>query len=178
MTTYCVGRDVPSKQSAFVIEDEGGNVIGQGEVPTTPDGFSRPQASYQLARGTQVALESRAARLLAPRRRRPSWMYCEGTESTRIDNTYERPYSPEAWTRLRVRDDRFSALCRVRPVKAACAILEKRAVLSRRHLPCSPAPGCRIAARLDRRLMRAVERVQEEEEITASEIDGYVDIGR
>jgi transposase len=58
MTTYYVGLDVHSKQSAFVIEDEGGKVIAQGEVPTTPDGFSRLQARYELARGTQVALET------------------------------------------------------------------------------------------------------------------------
>jgi transposase len=50
--------DVHSKKSAFVIEDEGGKVIAQGEVATTPEGFSQLQATYQLARGTRVALET------------------------------------------------------------------------------------------------------------------------
>jgi len=58
MTRYYVGLDVHSKQSAFVIEDEGGKVITRGEVPTTPDGFSRLQATYHLSPGTQVALET------------------------------------------------------------------------------------------------------------------------
>jgi len=58
MTKYYVGLDVHSKQSTFVIEDDAGRVIAQGEVPTTPDGFSRLQATYQLAPGTQVALET------------------------------------------------------------------------------------------------------------------------
>ncbi len=58
MTRYYVGLDVHSKQSAFVIEDEGGKVIARGEVPTTPDGFSRLQATYHLSPGTQVALET------------------------------------------------------------------------------------------------------------------------
>ena len=40
MGTYYVGLDVHSKQSAFVIEDDAGKVIAQGEVPTTPAGFS------------------------------------------------------------------------------------------------------------------------------------------
>jgi transposase len=58
MTKYYVGLDVHSKQSTFGIEDDGGKVIAKGEVPTTPDGFSRLQATCHLAPGTQVALET------------------------------------------------------------------------------------------------------------------------
>jgi transposase len=58
MRTYYVGLDVHSKKSAFVIEDDGGKVIAQGEVVTTAEGFSQLQATYQLARGTRVALET------------------------------------------------------------------------------------------------------------------------
>jgi len=58
MRKYYVGLDVHSKNSAFVIEDEGGKVIARGEVPTTPEGFWGLQATYQLANGTQVALET------------------------------------------------------------------------------------------------------------------------
>jgi hypothetical protein len=58
MRRYYVGLAVHSKQSAFVIEDEGGKAIARGEVPTTPDGFSRLQATYHLSPGTQVALET------------------------------------------------------------------------------------------------------------------------
>ena len=39
MRKYYVGLDVHSKNSAFVIEDEGGKVIARGEVPTTLEGF-------------------------------------------------------------------------------------------------------------------------------------------
>jgi transposase len=41
-----------------VIEDEAGKVIAQGEVPTTPAGFSGLLATRGLAPGTQVALET------------------------------------------------------------------------------------------------------------------------
>jgi len=58
MRKYYVGLDVHSKNSAFVIEDEGGKVIARGEVATTLEGFSQLQATYQLARGTRVALET------------------------------------------------------------------------------------------------------------------------
>ena len=58
MRRYYVGLDVHSKKSAFVIEDEGGKVIAKGEVPTTPEGFGGLHATYQLAEGTQVALET------------------------------------------------------------------------------------------------------------------------
>jgi transposase len=58
MTKYYVGLDVHSKQSTFVIEDDAGKVIAQGEVPTTFDGFSRLKAIYDLTPGTPVALET------------------------------------------------------------------------------------------------------------------------
>ena len=58
MRKYYVGLDVHSKNSSFVIEDEGGKVIARGEVPTTPEGFWGLQATYQLANGTQIALET------------------------------------------------------------------------------------------------------------------------
>jgi len=58
MTRCYVALDVHSKQSAFVIEDKGGKVIARGEVPTAPDGFSRLQATYDLAPGTEIALET------------------------------------------------------------------------------------------------------------------------
>jgi transposase len=58
VTRYYVGLDVHSRQSAFVIEDEGGKLVAQGEVATSSDGFSRLQAAYHLAPGTQVALET------------------------------------------------------------------------------------------------------------------------
>ena len=58
MRKYYVGLDVHSKNSAFVIEGEGGKVIARGEVPTTPEEFWGLQATYHLANGTQVALET------------------------------------------------------------------------------------------------------------------------
>lgn len=33
-------------------------MIARGEVPTAPDGFSRLQATYDLAPGTEIALET------------------------------------------------------------------------------------------------------------------------
>jgi hypothetical protein len=36
-----VGLDVHSKASVFVIQDGRGQVLSQGELPTTPEGFRR-----------------------------------------------------------------------------------------------------------------------------------------
>jgi len=56
MQQSCVGLDVHSKQSAFVIADEAGTVVPQGEVPTTPAGLKELRDRHALAPGTPVAL--------------------------------------------------------------------------------------------------------------------------
>jgi len=43
-----VGLDVHSKQTTFVIQDETGRVVAQGEISTTPQGLRRLQASHHL----------------------------------------------------------------------------------------------------------------------------------
>lgn len=58
MRTYYVGLDVHSKRSAYVIEDENGKVVAQGEQPTTPEGLRTFVATQGLAPGTQVGLET------------------------------------------------------------------------------------------------------------------------
>ena len=53
-----VGLDVHSKASVFVIQDGHGQVMAQGEMPTTPEGFRRWHDAQQLPAGTPVALET------------------------------------------------------------------------------------------------------------------------
>jgi len=53
-----VGLDVHSKQTTFVIQDETGRVVAQGEISTTPQGLRRLQASHHLPLETPVALET------------------------------------------------------------------------------------------------------------------------
>jgi transposase len=53
-----VGLDVHSKASVFVIQDGRGQVMAEGEVPTTPEGFRRWHEAQQLPAATPVALES------------------------------------------------------------------------------------------------------------------------
>jgi hypothetical protein len=53
-----VGLDVHSKASVFVIRDGRGQVIAQGEMPTTPEGCRRWYDAQQLPGGTPVALET------------------------------------------------------------------------------------------------------------------------
>src|SRR4029450_11179888 len=53
----CVGLDVHSTASVFVIQDGHGQVMAQGEMPTTPAGFRRWDEAQQLPAGTPVALE-------------------------------------------------------------------------------------------------------------------------
>lgn len=53
-----VGLDAHSKNCVYVIQDENGRQIGEGWVPTTPEGLAAMRARHQLPDGTQVALES------------------------------------------------------------------------------------------------------------------------
>lgn len=58
MHQYYVGLDVHSKQSTFVIADEVGTVVAEGEVPTTAAGLKELHDRHALAPGTPVALET------------------------------------------------------------------------------------------------------------------------
>ena len=58
MGKYYVGLDVHSRQSTFVIEDEDGRVIAEGEVPTTRAALEHLRAAHHRASGTPVALET------------------------------------------------------------------------------------------------------------------------
>jgi transposase len=53
-----VGLDVHTTASVFVIQDGHGQVMAQGEMPTTPAGFRRWYEAQQLPAGTPVALET------------------------------------------------------------------------------------------------------------------------
>jgi hypothetical protein len=53
-----VGVDVHSKASVCVIQDGHGQVMAQGELPTTPEGFRRWHEAQRLPTGTPVALET------------------------------------------------------------------------------------------------------------------------
>lgn len=58
MAAHYVGLDVHSRETVFVIVDEGGTLVGRGTVPTTPEGLARVCHDYQLPPGTVVGLES------------------------------------------------------------------------------------------------------------------------
>jgi transposase len=53
-----VGLDVHSKASVFVIQDGHGQVMAQGALTTTPEGFRRWDDAQHLPPGTPVALET------------------------------------------------------------------------------------------------------------------------
>lgn len=53
-----VGLDAHSKRCVYVIQDDHGKVLGEGSVPTTPEGLLLLRARYELPVGTRVALES------------------------------------------------------------------------------------------------------------------------
>src|SRR5262245_25680674 len=53
-----VGLDVHSKASVFVMQDGHGQVLAQGEMPTTPEGFRRWHEAQRVPAGTPVALET------------------------------------------------------------------------------------------------------------------------
>lgn len=65
-----VGVDVHSKSSVFVIQNERGEELGRGEVPTSAEGFSALQRRFRLSGGTPVALESGTMAFFAARRLR------------------------------------------------------------------------------------------------------------
>ncbi len=53
-----VGLDAHSKSCVYVIEDENGAVVGQGQVSTSPEGLMQLKGRHELPAGTPVALES------------------------------------------------------------------------------------------------------------------------
>ena len=58
MRRYYVGLDVHSKDSVYAIQDELGALIGEGSVPTTPEGLLGLRQRYVLPEGTTVGLET------------------------------------------------------------------------------------------------------------------------
>lgn len=67
MKSY-VGLDVHSKSSVFVIQNDVGEEVGRGEVPTSKEGFSSLRLRYRLRASTLVALESGTMAFFAARR--------------------------------------------------------------------------------------------------------------
>jgi transposase len=67
MKSY-VGMDVHSKSSVFVIQNERGEELGRGEVPTSREGFSSLRLRHGLRASTLVALESGTMAFFAARR--------------------------------------------------------------------------------------------------------------
>lgn len=63
-----VGLDVHSKNSVYAIQDEKGQLVGEGSVPTTPEGFQLMHKRYALPEGTPVALESGTVSFTVARR--------------------------------------------------------------------------------------------------------------
>lgn len=63
-----VGLDVHSKSSVFVIQNERGEELGRGEVPTSAEGFSALRIRFRLRASTLVALESGTMAFFAARR--------------------------------------------------------------------------------------------------------------
>ncbi len=61
------GLDVHSKSSVFVIQDERGEELGRGEVPTSAEGFSMLRTRFRLGALTPVALESGTVAFFAAR---------------------------------------------------------------------------------------------------------------
>src|SRR6266850_7399921 len=67
MTRY-VGLDAHSKRCVYVIQDEQGQVVGEGGVPTTIEGLQSLRTRYELPEGTRVALESGTMAFFVARR--------------------------------------------------------------------------------------------------------------
>lgn len=65
-----VGLDAHSKNCVYVIQDENGNMVGEGTVPTTLEGLALLREKHQLPEGTPVALESGTVAFFVARRLR------------------------------------------------------------------------------------------------------------
>jgi transposase len=55
-----IGLDVDCKETVYVSQDEYGNVVGQGSVTTSPEGFAKMLDSLGAAPRTEIALETGA----------------------------------------------------------------------------------------------------------------------
>jgi len=58
MRKLYVGLDVHCKDCVYAVQDEGGNLIGEGSVSTTPEGLRLLRERYALPEGTKVGLET------------------------------------------------------------------------------------------------------------------------
>ena len=58
MTRLYIGLDVHSKQTTFAIQSEDGKMVGEGAVPTTPQGFQKLRDQFELPVGTIAGLET------------------------------------------------------------------------------------------------------------------------
>src|SRR4029453_2726633 len=80
-----VGLGVHSTASVFVIQDGHGQVMAQGEMPTTPAGFRRWYEAQQLPARTPVALETGTVAFFVARE--PTALACAFPKATRRSRT-------------------------------------------------------------------------------------------
>ena len=57
MTMY-IGLDVHGKQTVYVAQDEAGNMVRQGKVATTAEGFCHLVETLEDPEGTKIGLET------------------------------------------------------------------------------------------------------------------------
>jgi len=57
MTLY-IGLDVHGKETVYAVQDRSGNVVGQGKVPTTVEGFCQLVETLETPKGTKIGLET------------------------------------------------------------------------------------------------------------------------
>jgi transposase len=67
VTRLYIGLDVHSKQTTFAIQSEDGKLVGEGSVPTTPEGFQTLRDRFQVPTGTIAGLESGTVAFYAAR---------------------------------------------------------------------------------------------------------------
>ncbi len=140
MAVYYVGLDVHSKDCVYAVQDEQGRLLGEGSVPTSPEGLLLLRRRFELPDGTRVGLETgtvafyvarllariglaplvieaREVRLLARRAnqksdRRDAYEICDGVRRGRYQSVVHVP--PEAITQLRETLGRRRHFVRVR----------------------------------------------------------------
>jgi transposase len=67
VTRLYIGLDVHSKQTTFAIQSEDGKMVGEGSVPTTPQGFQNLRDQFKLPVGTIAGLETGTVAFYAAR---------------------------------------------------------------------------------------------------------------
>ena len=81
-----IGLDVHSKQTVYVAQDEGGDVVAQGKVDTTAEEFCQLMETLRGPKGTKIGLETGTQSMWVARLLSSIWMESRRRRDQKCDS--------------------------------------------------------------------------------------------